>query len=673
MYRIFVRILPVVCVLVAVFSLNAASQDKTDRLSAEDIFNFEFAADPQISPDGSQIVYVRRFSDIMTDRRYSNIWIVNFDGSDHRPLTNGHHSDSSPRWSPDGSQLVYTSNKDGSSQIYKRWMDTGQTVALTNIQSSPSGLAWAPDGNYISFSANVPEKPRQIVKPPTPPKGAEWAKPPIVLDRLVYRFNGRGYLNGYSHLFVIPSEGGTPRQISSGNFDHTGTGIWTPDSKSIILSVNRRDDAEYENRDTEVYEFEVATGKVKALTHRKGPDNSPSISPDGKSIAYTGYDDRYQGFQLTKLYVMDRDGSNSRVIINDLDRSVSSVRWSNDGRGVYFVYTNQGNTKLAYTSLSGKYETIADDVGRGGYSVAKNGNFAYVYTTSYVPADIAAGSKSGGKVKALTAVNEDLFAYKELGKVEEIWYESSFDKRKIHGWIIKPPGFDPSRKYPLIIGIHGGPFANYGSRFDLEKQLMAASDYVVLFTNPRGSTSYGEEFASLIHHNYPSEDFHDLNSGVTAVVEKGYIDEDNLFVTGGSGGGVLTAWMIGHTDRFRAAVSFYPVINWYSWTLTADIPITGVKYWFPGMPWDNVEHYENRSLLSVVKNVTTPTMIMTGEEDWRTPMSESEQYYTALKLMGVEAVLVRVPNEPHGISRRPSHHVSKVQHLIAWFDQHKKE
>ncbi|NNF26847.1 MAG: S9 family peptidase, partial [Gemmatimonadetes bacterium] len=257
--------------------------------------------------------------------------------------------------------------------------------------------------------------------------------------------------------------------------------------------------------------------------------------------------------------------------------------------------------------------------------------------------------------------------------VEEIWWESSKDGRLIQGWILKPPGFDPSRKYPLILEIHGGPFLAYGDGFDIEKQLMAAAGYVVLYSNPRGSTSYGEEFGNLIHHAYPGDDFYDLDSGVDAVIAQGYVDEDNLFVTGGSGGGVLTAWMIGHTDRFNAALPFYPVINWYSFNLTADMAAITNKYWFPGLPWDHVEHYENRSLLSVVKNVKTPTLIMTGEEDWRTPMSESEQYYKALKLLGVDAVIVRVPGEPHLIWSRPSHGISKITTLVGWFGRYRTD
>jgi acylaminoacyl-peptidase len=264
-----------------------------------------------------------------------------------------------------------------------------------------------------------------------------------------------------------------------------------------------------------------------------------------------------------------------------------------------------------------------------------------------------------------------LIAQKPLGKVEEIWYSSSVDQKKIEGWIIKPPDFDASKKYALILEIHGGPFGNYGDRFDLEKQLYAAMGYVVLYTNPRGSTSYGEAFANLIHHAYPGDDFFDLNSGVDAMIAKGYVDANNLFVTGGSGGGVLTCWMVDRTSRFRAAASDYPVINWYSWTLTADIPITGAKYWFPGPPWDFPDQYMQRSVINHVKDVKTPTLLMTGEEDFRTPISEAEQFYTALKLLKVETMLVRFPGEPHGLSRRPSHQMAKVMYIAAWFEKHK--
>jgi len=680
------------CVLLlSALFVSVAAQSTPNKLTIQDVFNVETVSDPQISPDGKRIVYVRQFADIMSDKRCSNLWIISFDGTDHRPLTTGNFSDTNPRWSPDGKQIIYISNRDQTPgappQIYRRWMDTGETAKLTNLTQSPAGIAISPDGKWVSFTMHVPDPPASIIKMPAPPEGAKWADPAKVIDKLVYRFNGAGYLKpGYTHLFVLPSEGGTPRQISSGKFQHGGVAfgaseaVWTPDGKYLLMSANRNQDYEREPRDTNVYEFSVADGSVRALTNRKGPDNSPQISPDGKLIAYTGYEDKYQGYQVTQLHVMNRDGSNQRVISSKWDRDVAGVRWANDGGGLYFTSDDQGDTGLYFITLGGEVKKLLNNVGSstsaygggGSFTIAKSGAFAVTLCNPRNPGDVAAGMLSDGKVKVLTAVNEDMFAGKQIGEVEEIWYQSSKDNRKIQGWIIKPPGFDPSKKYPLILEIHGGPFADYGDRFDLEKQLMAASGYVVLYANPRGSTSYGAEFGNLIHHAYPGDDFFDLNSGVDAMVAKGYIDPEQLYVTGGSGGGVLTCWMIGRTPRFRAAVTVYPVINWYSFVLTSDIGNWTVNHWFPGYPWDNVEHYEKRNLLSVVKNVKSPTMVLTGEADYRTPMSDSEQYYQALKLLGVESVLVRMPDEPHGIQVRPSHHMSKILHIIGWFDKHRK-
>jgi acylaminoacyl-peptidase len=665
----------------------ARGETSVKPLIPKDLFDFQFATDPQISPDGKQIVYVRMFADIMTDQRYANLWIIDADGSHHRPLTSGNQSDSSPRWSPDGGRLAYISTQGGSAQIHCRWMDTGQSARLTHLTTGPAGLAWSPDGKWLSFTAHVPSAPAPLVHLPAPPEGAKWAEPAKVIDKTVYRFNGAGYLKpGYTHLFVVPAEGGTARQISHGDFQHGGpTGfaseaVWTPDGKSLIMSANRHPHSDQDPLNSEVYEFLVADGTVKALTQRQGPDSNPTISPDGKHIAYVGFDDRYQGYQVRKLYLMNRDGSGSKLLTEDLDRDVLNPRFAPDGGGIYFLSSDHGNTGLYFTTLDGQRRKLTVNIGSGGsaygagasFSVAKSGTFAVTQTNPRMPGEVAVGHADEKGAQIITSVNQGLLSGRTLASFEEITFPSSKDQRQIQGWILKPPGFNASKKYPLILEIHGGPFADYGPRFDLEKQLMAARGYVVLYINPRGSTSYGEEFGNLIHHAYPGDDFYDLNSGVDAVVAKGYIDPDQLFVTGGSGGGVLTCWVIGHTNRFRAAVTVYPVINWYSFVLTSDIGPWIYKYWFPGLPWDNVEHYEKRSLLSVVKNVKTPTMVLTGEADYRTPMSDSEQYYEALRILGVESVLVRVPDEPHGIAVRPSHHLSKIMHILAWFDRHQK-
>jgi len=660
---------------------------QADRFQPMDVFNLEYVAQTAISPDGQWVVYVRQFFDVMTDRRYSNLWLVRSDGTDHRPLTTGKYNDYDAVWSPDGKRLAYISTREGAPQIYVRWMDNGQTYPITRLQEPPSGLAWSPDGSQIAFFKLVPEAPLVIGQQPPPPPGAQWAPPAKYTDKLVFRFDGIGEIPpGYTHLFVVPSEGGTPRQLTTGNFHHGsggfggGTPAWTPDGQALIVPARRKADAELTMLENELFEVSIKGGELKQLTDRFGPDGEPAVSPDGKLIAYTGFDDRKQGYQNQLLYLMNRDGSGKRVLSAKLDQGVSSPAWSADGKTVFVGFDEKGNSKVAAFSLDGSYRVVARDVGTGGtayggvgsFSVARDGSVAFTMSTPSVPSDVAVVRPTVPQ-KTLTAINADLLAGRRLGEVEEIWWNSSKDQRRIQGWIVKPPNFDPSRKYPLILEIHGGPFANYGDRFDVEKQLMAADGYVVLYTNPRGSTSYGEEFGNLIHHAYPGDDFYDLDSGVDAVIAKGYVDARNLFVTGGSGGGVLTAWMVGRTNRFRAALAFYPVINWYSFALTADMSALAVNNWFPGLPWDNVQHYESRSLLSVVKNVKTPTLIMTGEEDFRTPMSESEQYYKALKLQGVEAVLVRVPGEAHGIWGRPSHGMGKMTTLTGWFAKHRTQ
>jgi dipeptidyl aminopeptidase/acylaminoacyl peptidase len=657
------------------------AQTAGDSFTPADVFQLEMASDPQISPDGSKIVYVRNFMDIMTDRQRSNLWIIDYDGSNHRPLTTGNANYSSPRWSPDGSKLLYVSSADGSSQIYVRFMDDGQTAKLTNLTQSPSSITWSPDGKWIAFEMMVPDAAKPFIQMPPKPPGAEWAKPAKYIDKVIYRMDGAGYLpDGFRHLFTLPADGGTPRQITSGSFNFGGPLNWTPDGHTLIFSANLREDWEYDLGNSEVYQVSVDDGSVTELTDRVGPDDSPALSPDGSMIAYTGYDDREQGYQVSHLYVMNRDGSGRRMLAQNLDRSIQRPTWSSDGRGIYFQYTDKGNTKLAYASLNGDLRTFVGDVGGlsigrpysgGQFSVSDNGRFAYTESRPDHPADVAVARPGNSEGTRLTALNDDLLGHKELASVEEMWYESSYDGRQIQGWIVKPPGFDPGRKYPLILEIHGGPFSNYGDRFAAEMQLYAAAGYVVLYTNPRGSTSYGEEFGNLIHHAYPGHDYDDLMSGVDAVIQQGYIDDENLFVTGGSGGGVLSSWTVGKTDRFRAAVVQKPVINWYSFVLTSDFYPTFTKYWFPGYPWDNMQHYMDRSPISLVGNVTTPTMLITGEADHRTPSSESEQFYQALKLRKVDAAMVRIPDASHNIANRPSNLITKVAYVLAWFDKYR--
>ena len=657
----------------AAFPAGAGAQGDASpsRFRPMDVFELEFAADPQISPDGRQVVYVRTSMDIMRDRQRSELWLVNADGSDHRRLGAGR----SPRWSPDGSRIAFTA--DG--QIHTRWMDTGETATLTQLLESPSGIRWSPDGSRIAFNMLVPYPPPRLAAPPKPPPGAEWADPPIMEDRFKNRQDGVGYLDfGFHHLFVVPVEGGTPVQVTSGDFQHRGAAAWTPDSRHLVFSSNRNPDWVHDYRNSELYIAPVAGGEIRALTDRSGPDHSPAVSPDGRQVAFVGYEDRTRTYQLSRLQVMGLDGSGLRVVAAGLDRSAGNPVWAADGSGIYFQYDDEGNSKVGFARLDGGFEELAGDLGAqygrpyggGSFSVAEGGAFALNQTRPDSPGEVAVGTR-GGAVRRITALNDDLLGGRTLGEVEEIWWDSSFDRHPIQGWIVKPPDFDPGRRYPLILEIHGGPISNYGDRFSAEMQLLAAAGYVVLYANPRGSTSYGEEFGDLLYHNYPGEDYDDLISGVDAVIARGYVDEDNLFVTGGSAGGIMTAWIVGKTDRFRAAVSQKPVVNWISKTLTADNWYGYYHSRYEGLPWENPDAYWKFSPLSLVGNVETPTLIVTGEADLRTPLSESYQLFHALKMRGIDTAVVRLPGASHNMGRRPSQLIAKIANIVAWFEKYR--
>ncbi|MEA3197215.1 MAG: hypothetical protein QOF32_1267 [Gammaproteobacteria bacterium] len=657
-----------------------AAQGVKPEFKPLDVFDLQWVSDPQISPDGRSIAYVRMSFDIKTDRARGVVWLVGVDGKHARPLSSASTS-AAPRWSPDGTRLAYFgAAADGSTQLFIYWTDGGATAAISNFTESPSNLAWSPDGRWLGFTKTVPAERKPLkVDLPEAPKSAHWADPPKLIDRMVFRADGEGYLpNVFSQLFVIGADGGAPRQLTQGDFDHTGTPAFTADGKSVLITANRRADADYEPIDSEIYRVDLPDGSIHALTDRRGPDHNPVVSPDGKHIAYLGFDDKKLGYQATQLYVMDTDGSHSHSLTPGLDRDAAAPHWTGDSRQLIFQYGDHGSIKIAAIDLSGKMRILADDVGGaditrpysgGSFSVAANGRFAYTRAAALAPAALATGT-SPRDIATIARLSDTVLSQRTLGTVEELVFNSSADHRPIQGWIVKPPGFDASKKYPLLLEIHGGPFASYGPSFAAEIQLYAAAGYVVLYLNPRGSTSYGEEFADLIHHDYPDNDYADLISGVDAVVGRGYVDAERLFVTGGSGGGVLSAWIVGHTDRFRAAVVVKPVINWASFVLTADMTNYFYRYWFAGFPWDDVQSYWKRSPLAYVGNVHTPTMLMTGEADYRTPSSEAEQFYQALKLRKIDTALVRVPNASHDISARPSLLMDKVAYVLAWFKTH---
>jgi dipeptidyl aminopeptidase/acylaminoacyl peptidase len=658
--------------LIIAMTVSALANGK-DRLTVELFMDWETVAGPQISPDGAQIVYTRRWTDKLNDKYESDIWIMNSDGSKNRFFLKG----GAPQWSPDGKRLAYIAQgQPAGSQLFVKWMDTGEETQLTRVERGVNGFQWSPDGKRIAFNMNVPAtQPKLNVRMPQRPAGAKWIDPPRVIDRLDYRADGAGYRpEGFSHIFVVPSDGGSARQLTEGDFNH-GAPEWTPDSQTILFSAARRADAEYDRAGSDIYALSVATGQIKQLTDRKGQDGNPTVSPDGKRIAYTGGDFSTDTYSVAKLYVMNIDGSNKRELTTQLDRAPSDLFWAADNSGIYFTTEDRGSNNVQWIAANGG---AVKEVTKGAHqinltSMAANGLAAGTIASAHNTGDVVALNVKSAALKQLTDVNGDLLEGRKLGDVEEIWYDS-VGGMKVQGWVVKPPDFDASKKYPLILYIHGGPHSMYGIGMNFEFQNHAAEGYVVLYTNPRGSTGYGKQFGNAINNNYPGQDYDDLMNGVDAVVKKGYIDERNLFVCGGSGGGVLTSWIVGHTKRFAAAVVMKPVINWYSFVGTTDG--SSWYYNFKKLPWEDPSEHLRRSPITYVGNVTTPTMLMTGELDLRTPMEQTEQYYRALKLRKVDTLMVRIADEYHPFNatpRHPSNRLNQILYLRGWFEKYKKK
>lgn len=653
----------------------ASAQPKQRYLDKDTFFEMETVTAPDISPDGGQIVFTRGWTDTMKDQSAANLWLVGSNGDRPRELTQGAWRDSAPVWSPDGKRIAFLSTRSGTPQIHVMWADTREVSQLTHLDFAPSALRWSPNSKWIAFNMTLPdETPLLPIKLPKTPKGAQLAKPAVIVDRLVWGRDGVGAVpKGYAHIFVVDSTiGGTPKQITQGNYNH-GAAEWSPDGNTIYTSGIRKPDAEYLKGDSEVYAIDVKTLDVKQLTDRKGPDNNPRPSPDGKWIAYTGSDEQGLTNTISSLYVMDTTGSRKRMWAGKLPSSPGDVHWAKDSSGVYYLMQESGVENLYFASLKMDYGDKARPVTSGtqvltGVSIAENGRAAAVRSGFHEPGAIVSFDITRpGDIKKLVDVNEDVLSGVKLGDVEELKFTAP-DGLPGQGWLIKPADFDPSKKYPMVLYIHGGPWSMYTIGFNWDFQNFAANGYAVLFTNPRGSTGYGQEFVNGIQHSYPGKDFDDLMAGVDAALAKGFIDKDNLFVCGGSGGGVLTAWIVGHTNRFRAAVSMRPVIDWGSFVGNTD----GANWYdqFTKYPWEDPMQYMERSPLHYVGNVTTPTMVMTGESDLRTPITQSEEFYRALKTLHKETLLVRMPEEFHGW-RRPSHRMMQQLYLLAWFEKYR--
>ena len=657
----------------------AQEHDRQQRFSAERVFDLEYGADPQISPDGKTIVYVRRSMDRLADRVRGDLWTLDVASGAHRPLVVGGAAANAPRWSPDGNRLLYASSSDGRPELRLLYLDSGRSVALAQFEAAPSQAQWSPDGQQIAFTMLVKSQAPSFATPPSKPEGASWSEPVRVFDDITFRFDGQGYLSeGSRQVFTLPASGGTPRQITRGEADY-GQPAWLG-NKTLLVVGNPNEDRDLDPIESDIFAVDLTSLTLTRLTDRDGPDQAPTPSPDGSMIAYLGYDDALKSWQQTRLYLMDADGSNTRQLAADFDREFSDLRWRADGRALFAMIEDAGELRVVRIDLKGEVTPEISGIGgtsigrpyaAGSYSLSATRRpvFAYTAAAPDKPADIAVAG-GGVEERELTALNDDLLPHLALASIEEIQVPSRHDGLEIEAWVALPPGFEPDGSYPMILEIHGGPFAMYGPTFAAEIQRFAAEGYVTVYVNPRGSTGYGEAFAQAIDLAYPGYDYDDLMSVVDHLIAKQYVSADRLFVTGGSGGGILTAWIVGKTQRFAAAASIKPVINWMTMALAADIAAFVKRHWIRADPWEDAAAFLDRSPIMLVGEVTTPTLVMVGEEDWRTPTWEAEQFYTALKLKGVDTALIRVPGASHSIASRPSRLIAKTDNIMGWFQRY---
>ena len=669
----------VVAVAIAAAAGVAAAQEKPSptRLTTEHYFDLERIADAQIAPDGGKIIYTRSQVNRLEDKWEPSLWIMNADGSQNRFFAKG----SAARWAPDGKRVLYLSDSDGRPQIFVRWIDVdGPPSQITRATDRVSDAHWSPDGKLIAFTMFVPEKPKWTLSMPAEPKGAKWTAAPRIVESLHYRQDQVGFLDdGHIHLFTVPADGGAPRQLTSGPWS-VGAGElrgpvnldWTPDSKSIVFQAARdfNNDVTYER--SQLLVVDVATDTIRPLVNVKGQWGQPTVSPDGRTVAFAGYPESTKTHSVADLYVVPLAGGDMRKISADFDRDPINLRWAADGSGVYFDADDRGTRNVDFAALKGGVKAVTTGEHMLGMdSISKTGVAAGVVSDFDHPSEVVRYDlKKPAAVTQLTNVNASWLTGKQLGKTQEITWTSSGGV-KVQGWYITPPDFDPSKKYPLILEIHGGPYGSYNVGFNYMWQNFAANGYVVLYLNPRGSTAYGHAFSDGIDHNYPGPDYDDLMTGVDAVSAKGFIDPSHMYVSGCSGGGVLSSWVIGHTDKFAAAAVRCPVIDWLSMTGHTDVPLFTYSF-FKKPFWEDPTDWLSHSSLMHVGKVTTPTLLMTGVLDRRTPMPQTEEYFSALKVKGVPTTLLQFEGEYHGTGTKPSNWVRTQLYMMSWFQRYSR-
>lgn len=727
--------------LLITISLTAFAQQRS--ITEKDLFQFNWIGDPQISPDGSQVAFVKISVNERKTGYDTSVWTVSTRGDEvPRRLTNGLH-DSSPRWSPDGKLLVFVRSPEppatppsasagaaaGASarpeapQLYMLHLGGGESWKITSLPRGASSPVWSPDSKWIAFNSTTnpddlakarngrPDQKQESQETPSKEQGApekpesaktaddaEHESDVRVITRAVYRLNDVGYLDPKhtEHIWVLAApqnseDNVTPKQLTTGKYSEQNL-IWSKDGRQIYFTTSRIDEPYYELPHSDLYSVPATGGEIQKIHAFDFPPSELALSPDGTQLAFcASLNKPVQSYTEPDLWIFDlKSGGQPKNLTTRFDYDVCSgvggdqappraagsqkVIWAPDGKSIIAATAIQGKANLSRFDVASQRVTdvTAGNQAVESYRASSDGSkLVMSISTPTSIGDLFIQDAAGGQPRQLTHINDKLFSQLNLTMPEEIWY-TSFDGKKVHAWIQKPPNFDSSKKYPLILNIHGGPHTAYGWTFDHEFQWMAAKGYVVLYPNPRGSTSYGQEFGNIIQYHYPGDDFRDLMIGVDEVIKRGYVDTKKLGVTGGSGGGLLTNWVVGHTDRFAAAVAQRDIASWAAWWYTADFTLFQPS-WFKAPPFQDPQDFVQRSPITYIQNVKTPMMFILGEADYRTPPgSGGEQMFRALKFMHRPAIMIRFPGESHELSRsgQPWHRIERLQHIVGWFDKY---
>ena len=643
-------------------------------------FYFAYADDPRITPDGRRIAWVEHFADRRTDRWRSRIAVYDTDLRRTRTITSDDGLSRTPRFSPDGREIAWVAEAEGLWEIRVLGIGTGHTRTLTTVTEEPQSLAWSPRGDRIAFMMHADHPAGRVAGLPDPPRDADRAPPPTIIEDVVSQMDGEELPDaGTMNLFVVSANAGRPTRVTRVGFPRgawaPGSPLsWTPDGSRVVLSAQPDEEPWREPLDTEVVEILVQGGDVRTITSRYGPDDEGVVSPDGRLVAYTGFDDDRQWYQPRNLYVVERQGRGSvRTLSAGVDGDVRRPQWSSDGNAVFALIDQGGVTRLARFDLLGGVRVVAEHIGTGARAGSGSGAFhvatvedpaRFVVTTTRgdAPGEIALGI---GEVGVETISDASRAIRGRPGRVEPLGYASALDGQGLEGWAVLPPGFDASRAYPLIVDVRGARGSSEGDRFDLEKQALAAAGYVVFYANHRGSAGYGAEFGNYPQGNPAGDAFADLLSGVDVLIERGWADPERLFILGEGLGGTVAAWATAHTNRFRAAVLWSPITDWISYWLTAAPSPSLHRYQEAARPWEAPEEYSARSPIARVEDVVTPTLLVAGDEDFVVPVQQSISYFRALRMAGVESSLIRMPEAGHG-RLRPSQLMTRLQATLNW-------